>query len=309
MGNQLTSPSHDPFASAVLHHSTAVSNVATPFKSSHRHSNISMASNKNEGTKQQGKVRIDDPEAIKFFQELGVSSSFFEDGRCQAWKLQPTDPDFHRIYKYVENSQELAFGVKILNLLRIKPCAHEAVVDFKDDPQVIGKHRKMLFHGTRAENLEGIMQRGLRLPQNDTAGLYFADRVAKGCFYTDEGHSKDLDGKQGYVLLSDVLLGRMNSGHVTHNSRAAPPIRAFDFLGMKVLVPCQSVMVRAVRVPDPKGNVMVDGCEWPLGPTINNWDFFYQFNEFIVYDAKQVQPKFVMKVEFTEEPYYHELND
>lgn len=66
---------------------------------------------------------------------------------------------------YVENSQELVFGVKILNIMKIKPWAHVAVVDLKDHPKMIGKHGKMLFDGTRAENLEGIEQRGPGLPK------------------------------------------------------------------------------------------------------------------------------------------------
>ncbi len=279
-----------------------------PNKSIHR--NGFAATNNSNGIKQRTakKVLIKDPEAITFFQELGLPASFFEEGKCQARILQSTEPDFHRIHKYVENSQELAFGVKILTIMKILPNADKAPLDFKDEQQFHGKHRKMLFHGTKTKHLKSILEKGLRLPQDDTAGLFFADRVAKSCFYNDEGPDFEKTGKMGYLLLCDVLLGRMYTGHLRYGARAAPPIEIFNMFGMKMLVPCQSVFSRAIRIPDPKYNVMVDGCEWPLGPTVCDWDNFFNFNEYMIYDAKQVQPKFLLKIEYTAAPYHPVLD-
>lgn len=250
------------------------------------------------------KTPIDDPDVVTFFQDLGLPPSFFEDGKCLAEKLHSTDPDFYRIHKYVENSQELALGVKILGIMKITPNVQRAPLDFKDDPEINGKHRKMLFHGTKVKNFKSILEKGLRLPQDDTAGIFFGDRVAKSCFYTDGGDELDRTGQQGYLLICDVLLGRMYTGHLRYGARAAPPTEIFNLFGIKLSLPCQSVFSRGIRIPDPKDSVTVDGCEWPLGVTICDWDHFYNFNEYMIYDAKQVQPKFIIQIEFTAGPYH-----
>ncbi len=252
---------------------------------------------------------IDDPAAVTLFQEHGLPESFLTGGKCKAWVLQPTDQDYIRIHKYVENSQEAAFGVKILYIMRIIPRAHDAPVEFKNsnDPEIQGKHRKMLFHGTKKTNVHSILVKGLRLSQGTTPGIYFADRVTKSCFYTDKGYSDFKDGKQGYLFLCDVLLGKMNPD-APYGAVVAPPMKITYLDGTTELIPCESVIEEGMRIPDPAGNLEVDGCEWPMGPTINNWDNSNAYNEYSIYDAKQVQPKFLIKIEFTEAPYHPKLN-
>lgn len=81
----------------------------------------------------------------------------------------------------------------------------------------------MLFYGAKMENLKIVLEKELRLPQDDTSGILFGDRVAKSCFYTDDGNAVDKTDKQGYLLLCDVLFGRMYAGHLRYGAGAAPP--------------------------------------------------------------------------------------
>lgn len=73
------------------------------------------------------------------------------------------------------------------------------------------------------ENLKRISEKEIRLPQDDTSGIFFGYWVAKSCFYTDDGNAVGKTDKQGYLLLCDVLLDRTYTGHLRYGARAALP--------------------------------------------------------------------------------------
>lgn len=270
---------------------------------------------------------IDDEVALQIFGEFGVKrdDQFLNSGKLLAWALQPDDPAFINIHDYIGRGQLHGFGVKILSILRIIPKADSlesnraAPLDFSDDPSAQGQLRMMLWHGTKRTNLRAILENGLKLPpshgQMFGSGIYFADRVSKSCQYCDNAY---VIGGEAYLLLCDVLLGKVYKAYEAMATLTGPPEVDPEAVvdGDGVVVPSSpftSVKGCGLNVPDYQWDQFIDGCIWPLGPTIVNPDITAEkkitalkFNEYIVYDASRVQPKYLVKVEFTPHP-VHEL--
>jgi len=150
--------------------------------------------------------------------------------------------------------------------------------------------------------VKSILENGLRLGKRGGygAGIYFADMVCKSCRYTDYRLWSAKEGRVGYLFLNDVLLGNSYKAYPWKTSlRKPPPMNVspwWKIWGEQRFVPTQSV--RGIGTygefgPCSSGNVVVDGCTWPLGYAwgMGPWS---GFNEYVIYDAKQVKPKFLI---------------
>lgn len=83
-------------------------------------------------------------------------------------------------------------------------------------------NKMLLWHGTKAENMVGILQTGFRISPPESSqtgnlfgnGLYFADMFSKSYNYTHNynyGYRNKPNSKKPkkYVLLCEVALGKM----------------------------------------------------------------------------------------------------
>lgn len=237
---------------------------------------------------------IDDRVAIAFFRELRLTRLWINSGNLLAWALSPSDPDFINIHDYVERGQHRGYGVKIITILRIIPKVNslaedDTILDFNLNPKTAGKYRMMLWHGTKVPYVSSILQNGLKLPQHRGlfgAGIYFADRVSKSvayCDYSRTGH--------GYLFLCDVLLDKVYEANSLFSSSPSK----------------QSVKGMGNHIPDPGWNMKIDGCTWPLGRTIKTSGHPLDLNEYVVYNQTQVQPKYLIKFEYSYEPVTYKL--
>lgn len=171
-------------------------------------------------------------------------------------------------------------------------------------------NRMLLWHGTRGENLIGIMQTGFRIAPADARrtgamfgeGVYFSDLFSK-CFqysnspdfarYSSTVATKKLAKK--YVFLCEVALGSMKKLTTAQNVTGLPNDQH------------QSVMGYGRVGPNPNGNVyMNNGCIIPLGNVVNNpplnpqnrqeVQINLQHNEYVVYNTTQVRIRYIFEL-------------
>lgn len=171
-------------------------------------------------------------------------------------------------------------------------------------------NRMLLWHGTRGENLIGIIQTGFRVAPADARrtgamfgeGVYFSDLFSK-CFqyantsnfglYSSSAASKKLAKK--YVFLCEVALGNMRKLAAAQNVTDLPNDQE------------QSVMGYGRVGPSAKGNVyMNNGCIIPLGNIVENPPLNandrqnaynnLQHNEYVVYNTTQVRIRYIFEL-------------
>jgi poly [ADP-ribose] polymerase 2/3/4 len=82
-------------------------------------------------------------------------------------------------------------------------------------------NKMLLWHGTTAQNIVGILQSGFRIGPSNAGfngtlfgkGVYFADTISKALVYTHNYHyhnrNKSKKVEKKYVFLCEVLLGTM----------------------------------------------------------------------------------------------------
>ncbi len=133
--------------------------------------------------------------------------------------------------------------------------------------------------------VSSILQNGLKLPQHiglKWYGIYFADRVVKSLSYCDYSTA----GRSQHLFLCDVLFDKVYKTKCL--AKSAPS-------------GSQSVKGKGYRIPDQAWNMKIDVFTWPLGPSVNANGNHISFNEYIVYDQTQVQPKYLIKFKYSTE--------
>ncbi|CAF5066349.1 unnamed protein product [Rotaria sp. Silwood1] len=119
-------------------------------------------------------------------------------------------------------------------------------------------------------------------------GLYFADMSSKSANYCYPDRNKNT----GLLLLSEVALGKWNE--LTHA----------DINANKLPAGLSSVKGLGSVAPNEKNQVKIDGdLIIPMGPaesaTAPNAKYYtLNYNEFIVYDTKQVRMRYLIKLKF-----------
>lgn len=177
-------------------------------------------------------------------------------------------------------------------------------------------NKMLLWHGTRAENLVGILQTGFRIAPKEATrtgsmfgeGIYFADVFSKSYQYTSAtqnyriqnrgwGQSRVTPAKRKYpkryMFLCEVMLG--NQMQLLH------PAQIADIPNDRY----QSVMGYGQTGPNPLNNVYLsNGSIVPLGKLQQNpkppWADHKQYmslnyNEYVVYDTTQVRIKYIVE--------------
>eukprot|EP00731_Ephydatia_muelleri_P032016 Em0023g523a len=211
---------------------------------------------------------------------------------CSITPLEHSDKVFSLVEKYVRQTHGKTHTQYTLQVLDVYALEREGEEEVFAD---VG-NRQLLWHGSRLTNWVGILSQGLRIAPPEAPstgymfgkGIYFADISSKSANYCFATPTKD----EGLLLLCEVALGN------THDLVAA------DYDASKLPNGKHSTKGLGRMVPDPTQTVKLsDGCEVPLGTPIdtgltNKSGYTLNYNEFVVYDMKQVKMRYLVKLRF-----------
>jgi len=157
-------------------------------------------------------------------------------------------------------------------------------------------NRQLLFHGSRLSNWAGILGQGLRIAPPEAPvtgymfgkGVYFADMSSKAANYCFPSRSQPY----GLLLVCEVSKGVARE-LVAADSRADKlPKGLKSVSGLGRVAPSQ-----VEKLPGS------DDLFLPMGPAKNTKvaklkGYTLNYNEFIVYDTRQIKMKFLAKIRF-----------
>ncbi|XP_060636115.2 poly [ADP-ribose] polymerase 2 [Anolis sagrei] len=213
---------------------------------------------------------------------------------CDLQPLEKESPDYQVLERYLSSTHAPTHQDYTMTLLEVfvlkKENADSDSVFCSDLP-----NRMLLWHGSRLGNWAGILSQGLRVAPPEAPvtgymfgkGIYFADMSSKSANYCFATREKDI----GLLLLSEVALGECNE------------LLEANHEAEKLLVGKHSTKGLGKLAPSPTNNVTLHGSVVPLGPAIdtgvvNPHGYTLNYNEFIVYDPRQVRMKYLLKVRF-----------
>ena len=170
-------------------------------------------------------------------------------------------------------------------------------------------NKMLLWHGTKPENVVGILQTGFRVAPAcaETTGamfgegIYFTDIYSKAFNYTtgmnyhslSTSQRRKIKAPKKYMFLCEVALGKSKVLYNAENVTDIPNSKVHSVLGY------------GKESPDPLENVYLpSGCVVPLGKNINarepklpqgQW-WGLNYNEYVVYDATQVRIRYLVEL-------------
>ncbi|XP_042331963.1 poly [ADP-ribose] polymerase 2 isoform X2 [Sceloporus undulatus] len=213
---------------------------------------------------------------------------------CELQPLERDSPDFQVLERYLSSTHAPTHKDYTMTLMEVfvlkkeSACSNSA---FRSDLP----NRMLLWHGSRLGNWAGILSQGLRVAPPEAPvtgymfgkGIYFADMSSKSANYCFATREKDI----GLLLLSEVALGECNE-LLEANPEAE-----------KLLAGKHSTKGLGKLAPSPDSSITLHGAVVPLGPAIetgvlNPHGYTLNYNEFIVYDPRQVRMKYLLKVHF-----------
>ncbi|XP_053115010.1 poly [ADP-ribose] polymerase 2 isoform X2 [Hemicordylus capensis] len=213
---------------------------------------------------------------------------------CELQPLERDNPDFQILERYLLSTHAPTHKDYTMTLM-------EAFVLNKENsgPDLAFRsdlpNRMLLWHGSRLGNWAGILSQGLRVAPPEAPvtgymfgkGIYFADMSSKSANYCFTTREKDI----GLLLLSEVALGESNE-----LLQANPEAE-------KLLASKHSTKGLGKLAPSPANRATLHGAIVPMGPAVetgvvNPQGYTLNYNEFIVYDPRQVRMKYLLKVHF-----------
>jgi len=196
------------------------------------------------------------------------------------------------VARYVKDTHASTHNKFALELVDVFAVEREGEEKAYDDFCKL-HNRQLLWHGSRLTNWIGILSQGLRIAPPEAPvtgymfgkGVYFANMVSKSagyCFTTKSAST-------GVMLLSEVALGKMYEINKSEYMDKAPA----GFHSTKG--------VGKTR-PDPASDhKMENGTIVPLGKPIGHDagpDGQLLYDEFIVYDTRQINMKYLLRLNF-----------
>uniref|UniRef100_UPI000180C414 poly [ADP-ribose] polymerase 2 n=1 Tax=Ciona intestinalis TaxID=7719 RepID=UPI000180C414 len=210
--------------------------------------------------------------------------------QCEMKPLPKTSKNFKLVQEYVKNTHAATHMNYELSIEDVFTLAKENDKNFTKD---IG-NRVLLWHGSRLTNWCGILKNGLRIAPPEAPvtghmfgkGIYFADMVSKSANYCYATHRQP----KAFLLLCEVALGESNN------------LLQADYNANKLPKGKHSVKGLGKTQPDPsKSKYTDDGVLVPCGLPVSeegSKNSALLYNEFVVYSAKQVRPRFLVKLNF-----------
>ena len=230
----------------------------------------------------------------------------YEKLKCGLEEASPEE--FAMVEKYAKNTHAATHSSYTLKVKHVFKASREG--EDKVYKKSIG-NRQLLWHGSRLTNWVGILSQGLRIAPPEAPvtgymfgkGVYFADMVSKSanyCFASREANT-------GVLLLCDVALGKPHELIASQYEAHEKSVKRGKNSTWGVGKTCPNP--EEAESCGPKGEISV-----PLGEKGKNQylednlerikeegggkrsELLY--NEFIVYDTKQVMAKYVVVVDF-----------
>jgi poly [ADP-ribose] polymerase len=209
--------------------------------------------------------------------------------KCGIKPLDRSDPVFQLLETYVINTHASTHNSYSLTVLDIFD------VDKEGEEQRFTKeidNHMLLWHGSRLTNWVGILSQGLRIAPPEAPvsgymfgkGVYFADMVSKSANYCFTSRTNNI----GILLLCKVALGNINEKfYADYNANNLPPNK-------------HSTKGCGRTAPSITSYIDHQGTKVPIGKgeTDSNFNGSLLYNEYIVYDVKQVQMKYLFKIRF-----------
>ena len=225
--------------------------------------------------------------------ESKIILNYYNQLHCTIKHISKKDEIYSLLEKYLtvkldQNSNYSYYGNQKLKLLE----AYEIKREGEEERYLKNlKNKMLLWHGTRISNFVGILSQGLRIapPEAPSSGylfgkgLYFADMSSKSCNYCYPVNNI------GLILLCEVALGNIEKRNDTDYQLPSTMKKGNNSIqGVGDIYPQKGIYIeKDIYVP----------CECPVQ---NKKDGFWgiMFNEFIVYDVKQVKLRYVLKIQF-----------
>ncbi|CAF2007593.1 unnamed protein product [Rotaria magnacalcarata] len=223
---------------------------------------------------------------------LNPIDQHYEQLKCKLYPVEKHEDIYLTIDKYLQSthaSTHQQYKMEIEHIFKIERENEDKM--FND----VG-NKMLLWHGSRLTNIAGIMSQGLRIAPPEAPvtgymfgkGLYFADMSSKSANYCYPTPSKNT----GIVLLAEVALGKSNElVHADNNAHRLPD-------------GCSSVKGLGSIAPNLKNGVKLNNDVLvPMGPAevtdvVNPKGYTLNYNEYIVYDTKQVRMRYIIKLKF-----------
>ncbi|XP_058037674.1 poly [ADP-ribose] polymerase 2 isoform X1 [Ahaetulla prasina] len=209
---------------------------------------------------------------------------------CELQPLEKASNVFQVLERYLLSTHaptHKSYTMTLIDAFAINKRGSDAAFRF-DLP-----NRMLLWHGSRLGNWAGILSQGLRVAPPEAPasgymfgkGIYFADMSSKSANYCFATREKDI----GFLLLSEVALGESNELLEANPEAENLPVSKHSTKGLGKIAPSGSIILNGALVP--VGPAKETGIENPNGYTLN-------YNEFVVYDPRQVRMKYLLKVRF-----------
>ena len=209
--------------------------------------------------------------------------------KCGISPIDRADPLFSILETYVSNthaSTHNSYGLTVLDIFKVDKEGEDE--RFRKDIH----NRMLLWHGSRLTNWVGILSQGLRIAPPEAPvsgymfgkGVYFADMVSKSANYCFTNRNSNI----GILMLCDVALGNCNEKmYSDYNAGNLPPDKHSTKGCGKTAPPVNSYIDHeGMKIPYGKGE---------LDQAFNG---SLLYNEYIVYDVKQIKMKYLFKTRF-----------
>lgn len=216
--------------------------------------------------------------------------------------LERETAEFTELEAYLNGSrgETHGFNYKVKNIFRIER-PDEKKRRSETYGNIPNSSRRLLWHGSRSTNYGGILSQGLRIAPPEAPvngymfgkGVYFADMSSKSAGYCGSYSS----GNMGLLLLCDVELGDPLYEQDGANSQAATDSKTagcLATLGRGQMIPTGWKDAGCVH-PELQGVSMPDVTQ-PQTTRNNDTSYGLYYNEYIVYDIKQIQQRYLFLV-------------
>ncbi|CAL1267174.1 unnamed protein product [Larinioides sclopetarius] len=232
---------------------------------------------------------------------------YYRSLNCSLVLLNPTSTEYEELERCLKSTHgptHTTYEMEIVDAF--KCCKPQECKSFRDSDKKL-----LLWHGSRITNWMGILKEGLRIAPPEAPatgymfgkGLYFADVSSKSANYCFATKRKN----EGLLLMCEVSVG--NQYPLTGADENLPLGLPSEFNSVIVFCSTSGKYERGRRAHTEKQKLdwltfvaTAEGSEAkaPSGPLIedSSYEGSLNYNEYIVYDVKQVKMTYLLRVKF-----------
>ncbi|KAH0534864.1 poly [ADP-ribose] polymerase-like isoform X1 [Cotesia glomerata] len=198
--------------------------------------------------------------------------------------------DFIKIVqKYVKNTHSPRHGNYVLHVLNVFNIHRSDDIGLFMDQ--IG-NKKLLWHGTKTENIASILSEGFKVPHKPSHGrmfghgIYFSNSVSKAANYC----GCNRENSEGYLLLCEVALGNTMELYEAETDTWMLPLGIHSIVGKGLFSPYSNDKA-----------IVYQDVEVPYGEIVKNVfspNTTLLHDEFIVFNTSQIRIRHLVAVKF-----------